>query len=120
MIGFVAVQSHTDIMGPGIAPGAWFDRALDALILGQRALWCCCLPFCCAKGRGGFRQIGILGLRLLALQLDFQRILGIIAAVTTEFLHGSLNEALEDLVALLAAMTPRGVLRGEAACRQAP
>jgi hypothetical protein len=54
------------------------------------------------------------------LRLDFQRIIGIIAAVTTEFLHGSLNEALEDLVARLAAMTPRGVLRGEAECRQAP
>jgi CspA family cold shock protein len=37
------------------------------------------------------------------LQLDFRRILGIIAPVTTEFLTGSRNEALEDLVA-----RPRG------------
>ena len=38
--------------------------------------------------------------------LDFRRIIGIIAAVTTEFLHGSLNEALEDLVARPGAMAP--------------
>jgi hypothetical protein len=54
------------------------------------------------------------------LRLDFRRILGIIAAVTTDFLPGSRNEALEDLVARLAVMAPQGVLRGEAACRQAP
>jgi hypothetical protein len=59
-------------------------------------------------------------LKPFALRLDFQRILGIIAKVTTEFLIGSRNEALEDLVARLAAMTPREVLRGEAACRRAP
>jgi hypothetical protein len=58
--------------------------------------------------------------RLFALRLDFQGIIGIIPSVTTEFLHGSRNEALEDLVARLAAMAPRGVLRGEAECRQAP
>ncbi|EAQ02806.1 hypothetical protein OB2597_15530 [Pseudooceanicola batsensis HTCC2597] len=44
MIGFVVVQSLTDLFGHGgIAHegtlGAWFDRTPDALILDQRALW---------------------------------------------------------------------------------
>ena len=44
MIGFIAVQSLTDLFGHGgIAHagtlGAWFDRFPDALILDQRALW---------------------------------------------------------------------------------
>ncbi|PPB80172.1 putative oxidoreductase [Albidovulum inexpectatum] len=42
MIGFVTVQSLTDIWGHGVAGadlGQWFDRASDALILDQRAFW---------------------------------------------------------------------------------
>ncbi len=42
MIGFVMVQSLTDILGHGAGPetiGAWFDRFSDALILDQRSLW---------------------------------------------------------------------------------
>ncbi len=42
MIGFVLVQSLTDIVGHGADAGtigAWFDRASDALILDQRAFW---------------------------------------------------------------------------------
>lgn len=39
MLGFVVVQSLTDIYGHGAAPGAWFDRASDAVIADQRALW---------------------------------------------------------------------------------
>jgi putative oxidoreductase len=42
MIGFVVVQSLTDIIGHGATGdtvGAWFDRFSDALILDQRALW---------------------------------------------------------------------------------
>ena len=44
MIGFVVVQSLTDLYGHGgIAHdgtlGAWFDRMPDALILDQRAFW---------------------------------------------------------------------------------
>ena len=42
MIGFIIVQSLTDIIGHGAdaaTVGAWFDRASDALILDQRALW---------------------------------------------------------------------------------
>lgn len=44
MIGFVAVQSLTDLFGHGGIEhaetlGAWFDRAPDGVILDQRALW---------------------------------------------------------------------------------
>ncbi|RPE70999.1 putative oxidoreductase [Pacificibacter maritimus] len=42
MIGFIVVQSVTDIVGHGADAatiGAWFDRASDALILDQRAYW---------------------------------------------------------------------------------
>ena len=39
MIGFVAVQSLTDVYGHGAAWGAWFDRFSDAVIVDQRAMW---------------------------------------------------------------------------------
>ncbi|WP_343081252.1 hypothetical protein [Ostreiculturibacter nitratireducens] len=42
MIGFVTVQSLTDIYGHGVTGGdlgAWFDGASGALILDQRAFW---------------------------------------------------------------------------------
>jgi putative oxidoreductase len=42
MIGFILVQSLTDIFGHKAGPdtiGAWFDRVPDALILDQRAFW---------------------------------------------------------------------------------
>jgi putative oxidoreductase len=42
MIGFIVVQSLTDIRGHGADAatiGAWFDRDSAALILDQRALW---------------------------------------------------------------------------------
>lgn len=44
MIGFIAVQSLTDLYGHGAIEhaetlGAWFDRTPDALILDQRAFW---------------------------------------------------------------------------------
>lgn len=44
MIGFVVVQSLTDLYGHGAIEqpetfGAWFDRVPDALILDQRAFW---------------------------------------------------------------------------------
>lgn len=42
MIGFIFIQSITDIVGHGADKetiGAWFDRASDALILDQRLLW---------------------------------------------------------------------------------
>lgn len=42
MIGFILVQSLTDVIGHGVGGadlGAWFDRFADALILDQRVLW---------------------------------------------------------------------------------
>lgn len=57
MIGFVVVQSLTDLYGHGgIAHegtlGAWFDRMSDALILDQRAFWVLCLMILVLKGAG--------------------------------------------------------------------
>jgi putative oxidoreductase len=57
MIGFIVVQSLTDLFGHGgIAHegtlGAWFDRMPDALILDQRAFWVLCLLILVFKGAG--------------------------------------------------------------------
>lgn len=57
MIGFIVVQSLTDLFGHGgIAHdgtlGAWFDRMPDALILDQRAFWVFCLTVLVFKGAG--------------------------------------------------------------------
>ncbi|SFS15070.1 DoxX family protein [Yoonia litorea] len=57
MIGFVVVQSLTDLYGHGgIAHietfGAWFDGASDALILDQRAFWILGLSVLVFKGAG--------------------------------------------------------------------
>lgn len=52
MIGFVAVQSLTDVHGHGAAWGAWFDRASDAVILDQRAFWVLALSVLVFKGAG--------------------------------------------------------------------
>lgn len=55
MIGFVVVQSLTDIYGHGadaMTIGAWFDRASDAHIMDQRALWAFVLIVLIVKGAG--------------------------------------------------------------------
>lgn len=52
MVGFVVVQSLTDIFGHGSALGAWFDRFPDAHILDQRALWVFLLLVLIVKGAG--------------------------------------------------------------------
>lgn len=54
MIGFVVVQSLTDIYGHGqdSALGAWFDRFPDAAILDQRAFWVFLLLVLVVKGAG--------------------------------------------------------------------
>lgn len=57
MIGFVTVQSLTDLYGHGgiaheATLGAWFDRMPDALILDQRAFWMLCLLILLLKGPG--------------------------------------------------------------------
>ncbi|QUJ77109.1 DoxX family protein [Sulfitobacter albidus] len=57
MIGFVVVQSLTDLYGHGgfddpTVLGAWFDRFPDAVILDQRALWVFLLLVLVIKGAG--------------------------------------------------------------------
>ena len=55
MVGFVLVQSATDILGHGAGAatiGGWFDPASDALILDQRALWIMILAVLVIKGAG--------------------------------------------------------------------
>lgn len=54
MIGFVIVQSLTDVIGHGLSTeiGAWFDRFPDAIILDQRALWVFLLIVLVIKGAG--------------------------------------------------------------------
>ncbi|MGB5557643.1 MAG: DoxX family protein [Paracoccaceae bacterium] len=55
MIGFVIVQSLTDIVGHGADAatiGGWFDRPSDALILDQRALWVLLLLILVIRGAG--------------------------------------------------------------------
>ena len=52
MIGFVTVQSLTDIFGHGGETGAWFDRLSDAVILDQRAFWVFLLLYLLFRGGG--------------------------------------------------------------------
>lgn len=55
MIGFIIVQSLTDIFGHGADAatiGGWFDRASDALILDQRLLWVFLLLVLVVQGGG--------------------------------------------------------------------
>jgi putative oxidoreductase len=54
MVGFIVLQSLTDIIGHGVEPGAWFDRASDALIVDQRAFWLFLLAVLVLKGAGPF------------------------------------------------------------------
>ena len=55
MIGFILVQSLTDIFGHNVdaaSIGDWFDRASDALILDQRLFWVFVLLFLAVQGAG--------------------------------------------------------------------
>lgn len=55
MIGFILVQSLTDIVGHGADAGtigAWFDRLPDGVILDQRAMWVFALLVLVMKGAG--------------------------------------------------------------------
>ena len=61
MVGFVVVQSLTDIYGHGAEAGAWFDRASDALILDQRAFWVFLLVVLVLKGAGPLSADRLLG-----------------------------------------------------------
>ncbi|MCA0869998.1 DoxX family protein [Seohaeicola saemankumensis] len=55
MIGFVVMQSLTDIYGHNADPatiGAWFDRLADSAIMDQRLFWVFTLGFLVIKGAG--------------------------------------------------------------------
>lgn len=55
MVGFVVVQSLTDIVGHGVGGddlGRWFDAASGALILDQRLLWVLLLAVLVVLGAG--------------------------------------------------------------------
>lgn len=55
MIGFIVVQSLTDIVGHGVDAGTigrWFDSVPDALIVDQRALWLLPLVVVLSLGAG--------------------------------------------------------------------
>jgi putative oxidoreductase len=55
MIGFILLQSATDIVGHGLAAadiGRWFDRVSDAIIADQRALWVFVLVVILLRGGG--------------------------------------------------------------------
>lgn len=55
MIGFVVLQSVTDIVGHHAGPetvGAWFDRIENSAIMDQRALWIFVLGVLVVKGAG--------------------------------------------------------------------
>ena len=65
MIGFVTVQSLTDLYGHGGLGnagtlGAWFDGAPDALILDQRAFWVFVLACLVLRGAGPLSLDGLL------------------------------------------------------------
>ncbi len=57
MIGFVIVQTLTDLYGHGVIEspetlGAWFDRASDSAIMDQRLLWITVLAIPLLRGAG--------------------------------------------------------------------
>ncbi|MEM6728496.1 MAG: DoxX family protein [Pseudomonadota bacterium] len=56
MVGFIIVQTWTDVVGHGAFAngsfGAWFDGASDALIADQRAFWLLALFILVLKGAG--------------------------------------------------------------------
>ena len=55
MIGFIVVQSVTDIVGHGADAktiGAWFDAASDSHIMDQRAFWVFLLLYLMVRGAG--------------------------------------------------------------------
>jgi putative oxidoreductase len=65
MIGFVIIQSATDVLGHGIAGsdlGRWFDAASDALIVDQRALWLVLLAVPLMLGAGPLSLDRIFGI----------------------------------------------------------
>lgn len=68
MIGFVLVQSLTDVYGHMVDAGtigAWFDRFPDAVILDQRLLWVVVLITLVLKGAGPLSLDWLIARRLV-------------------------------------------------------
>lgn len=69
MIGFVLIQSLTDIYGHGLIDaatiGAWFDRMPDGVILDQRLLWVFLLSVLALKGAGALSLDAVLRRRMV-------------------------------------------------------
>lgn len=62
MIGFVAVQSLTDIYGHGATGyGTWFDKLSDGVILDQRLFWVTVLLILVVRGAGPISLDRLLG-----------------------------------------------------------
>ena len=72
MIGFVVVQSLTDVYGHGATDtktlGAWFDRFSDSVIMDQRLLWVFVLMFLVVQGAGALSVDALLRHRHAATQ----------------------------------------------------
>lgn len=68
MIGFIIVQSLTDVVGHGATDdktlGALFDRFPDAAILDQRLLWIFVLTYLVVKGAGALSVDALLRRRM--------------------------------------------------------
>jgi len=65
MIGFIVVQSLTDIYGhnaDSATIGSWFDRASDALIVDQRAFWLFILLILVLRGAGPLSIDALIGI----------------------------------------------------------
>ena len=52
MIGFIVVQSLTDLLGHGVDLSGWFNRASGELIADQRAFWILALLILVFTGAG--------------------------------------------------------------------
>jgi putative oxidoreductase len=67
MIGFVVVQSLTDVYGHRMADaktlGAWFDKAADSAIMDQRLFWVFVLSVVVFKGAGALSVDALLRAR---------------------------------------------------------
>ena len=71
MIGFIVVQSLTDIYGhsaDAATIGAWFDRFSDSFIMDQRAFWVFLLITLVVRGAGPLSLDRLLGDRMLERQ----------------------------------------------------